>query len=435
MSRRVVVTGRGVVSPLGIGLDAHWAAGLAGRSAIKLSPRLAAHGLPVALAAEIADEALAVPLGRFSRKQLKLCNRMTCFAMLAGSLAAEEASLDPSSVDPTRFGTFLGTFFTALDLSPFLQLLGASESEPEPGRLDLAKANAYCMTTVNPIDYSLKTIPNLSAGHLAIAHNAQGICRVVADAPTGGLQAIAQAAWAIREGLIDMALAGGAEAPLDEMIFMNLCTLGFLAQDGGAPEEACAPFDARRRGTVLGEGAGIVVLEELEHARARSARVLGELLGSGVVGGDDSLYETPDVDGIARRLELAMARALDVAEISEVDVIFANGDGTRERDQAESIAVRALFGSRADKIPLTAPKALHGHLMSAAGPVELITCLRSLEQGIIPPTLHSRHPDPLCDLDYVPNQPRIEPMMRRAMVNGIGLFGESASLVVGRGQD
>lgn len=434
MSRRVVVTGRGVVSPLGIGLQAHWAGALGDRSAIRRSPRLAAQGLPVDLAASISEEALAPHLNRLPRKQLKLLSRVTRLGMLAASLAAEEAGLGPSTVDPTRFGIFLGTFFTALDPAGFLQLLCASESEGKPGTLDLAKANAYCMTSVNPIDYSLKTMPNLSAGHLAIAHNAQGICRVVADPPTGGLQAISQAAWTIREGVADVALAGGAEAPLEELIFMNICTLDYLARDGEPPEEACTPFDGRRRGTVIGEGAGIVVLEELEHARSRSARVLGELLGSGVVGGHHSFYPTPDVGGIAKRLGLAMARALELANTREVDLIFANGDGTRVRDQAETIAVKSLFGDQARKIPLTAPKAMHGHLLSAAAPVELITCLLALERGIIPPTLNYREPDPLCDLDYVPNQPRRQPAMRTAMINSIGLFGESATLVVRRGE-
>jgi len=372
---------------------------------------------------------LAPHLSRFPRKQLKLLSRVTRFGMLAAALAVEEAGLGTSTLDPTRFGIFLGTFFTAMDSAGFLELFSASESLSEPGSLDLARANAYCMSNVNPIDYSLKTMPNLSAGHLAIAHNAQGICRVVADPPTGGLQAIGQAAWAIREGLADVALAGGAEAPLEEMVFMNFCTLDYLTSGG---ESTCSPFDARRCGTVLGEGAGMVVLEELEYARARSATVRGEILGSGVAGGDDSLYRTPDSDGIARRLGLAMARALAFADPDEIDVIFANGDGTRTRDRAETAAVRALFGGRAERIPLTAPKATQGHLLSAAGPVELITCLLSLERGIIPQTLHYRESDPLCDLDYVPNQPRRQPTMRAAMINGIGLFGESASLAVRR---
>jgi 3-oxoacyl-[acyl-carrier-protein] synthase II len=378
----------------------------------------------VDLAAEIPDDALLPHLSRLPRKQLKLFSRVTRFGMLAAALAVEEAGLGSAPLDRTRLGVFLGTFFTALDPSAFLQLLSASESESEPGQLDLAKANSYCMNNVNPIDYSLKTMPNLSAGHLAIAHNAQGVCRVVADPPTGGLQAISQAAWAIREGLIDAALAGGAEAPLEELVFMNFCALDHLTRG-----TACLPFDARRRGTVLGEGAGMVVLEELEHARSRSARVLGELVGSGMVGGSHILYHAPDVEEIARRLGLAMTRALGAADPGEIDVVFANGDGTQVRDQAETAAVKSLFRERAPAIPLTAPKAMQGHLFSAAGPVELITCLLSMERGIIPPTLNYQEPDPLCDLDYVPNQPRRRPT-RLAMLNSIGFFGESATLVV-----
>ena len=430
--RRVAITGVGVVSPLGMGAEEHWAGLVSGRSAIKRSGRLANQGFPVAVAAEIPEPMLRDQFQRLPRKQIKLFSRVMLFGMIASSMAVEDGGLRNGSVDPSRCGVFLGTFFTTLDFSVFLHWMAEAESACVAETLDLGKANAYCMTSINPVDFSLKTMPNLAAGHIAIGHNAQGFCRVIADGCTGGLQAVGQAFLAIKEDKVDVALCGGAEAPLEEFVFLNLCTLDFLARTG-EPSRLCSPFDRSRSGAVLGEGAGMLVLEELERAQSRGARIYGEVVGYGSAAGDAMIERNPArVEAVAERLGLAMSSALREAKVESVDLIAANGDSTITNDLAETRAIKRLFGPRARSIPISASKATHGHLISGSGALDLITGLLALDRGIIPPTLNLRDPDSQCDLDYVRNLPRKKEGMRYALVNGVGLFGESACIVVRR---
>src|SRR3990172_5944440 len=277
--RRVAITGVGFVFFGGWGLEENWVGLVSGRSAIKRSGRLANQGFPVAVAAETPEPMLRDQFQRLPRKQIKLFSRVMLFGMIASSMAVEDGGLRNGSVDPSRCGVFLGTFFTTLDFSVFLHWMAEAESDCVAQTMDLGKANAYCMTSINPVDYSLKTMPNLAAGHIAIGHEVQGFCRVIADGCTGGLQAIGQAFLAIKENQLDVALCGGAEAPLKEFVFVNLCTLDFLARGATDPSRLCSPFDGSRSGAVLGEGAGMLLLEEHEHARSRGAQIYGEIIG------------------------------------------------------------------------------------------------------------------------------------------------------------
>jgi len=431
--RRVVITGLGAVSPLGIGIEEHWSGLISSRSAIKRSSRLADQGFPMDVAAEIPESTLRSQLYRLPRKQLKLFSRVMLFGMIASSMAVEDSGLSNGSFDSSRCGVFLGTFFTTLDFPALLHWMGEAESNGVAETLDLGKANAYCMTSINPVDYSLKTMPNLAAGHIAIGHNAQGFCRVIADGCTGGLRAIGQGFLAIKENQLDVALCGGAEAPLEEFVFLNLCTLDFLARADKEPNRLCSPFDQSRSGAVLGEGAGILVLEELERAHSRGAHIYGEIVGYGSTAGDAMLdRRDKKVEAVAKRLGLAVRSALREAEVETVDLIAANGDSTKTNDLAETQAIKELFGPSARSIPISASKAAHGHLISGSGALELITGLLALNRATIPPTLNLTDPDPQCDLDYVPNQPREKKGMKVALVNSVGLFGESASIVVRR---
>ncbi len=422
MKRRVVITGIGVVSPLGVGMEAHWASVRSGVSAVRRLGRLSALRFPVDFGAEVPADALEGPL--LPRKQLKLYNRATWLGMVAASLAMEGAGLRESPPDPTTFGIFLGTLFTTYDLPLFLEHLAHAESDRTPNTLDLGKANAYCMASVSPITFSLKVLPNLAAGHMAIAFDARGFCRTLADGCTGGLQAVGQAFSVISRGELDLALCGGTETPLEELILADLCAMGLLAEEVEEPSKACRPFDARRNGIVLGEGAGMLVLEERERAIRRGAGIYGEVAGFGVSAGEGSL------EGIREGLRRAMGVALEEAGEGVVDYIQANGDSTPVHDRAETEAIKGVFGPGGGGIPISATKSMHGHLISASGPVELITCLLALKHGIIPPTINYEAPDPFCDLNYVVNSPRPKPGMRTAMVNAIGFLGESASLVV-----
>lgn len=431
--RRVAITGIGIVSPLGMGKEEHWAGLASGRSAIGRSGRLAGHGFPIDVAAEIPEKALKDQLYRLPRKQLKLFSRVMLFGMIASSMAIEDSGLGARPPEASRWGVFLATFFTTLDFRAFFPWMAESELDGGTETLDLGKANSYCMTSINPVDYSLKTMPNLAAGHIAISHNLQGFCRVIADGCTGGLQSIGQGYLAIRESQLDVALCGGAEAPLEEFVFLNLCTIDFLARMNREPDQLCSPFDQSRSGTVLGEGAGMLVLEELEHARSRGARIYGEVVGYGCAAGDARIDRKAErVDAVAERLSLAMKTALGESGPDTVDLIGANGDSTPINDLAETRAIKRVFGSRAGKIPISASKAAHGHLISGAGALELITSLLAMDRATIPPTLNLSNPDPQCDLDYVVDGPRATGPMRGALVNSVGLFGESASIVVRR---
>jgi 3-oxoacyl-[acyl-carrier-protein] synthase II len=421
----------GIVSPLGIGKEAHWAGLASGRTAITRSERLASQDFPVQVAAVIPDSTLHEHLHRLPRKQLKLFSRVMRFGMIASALAVEDSALGNSAIDPTRCGVFLGTFFTTLDLPAFLHWMSEAESTASAETLDLCRANSYCMTSINPVDYSLKTMPNLAAGHIAIGHNAQGFCRVIADGCTGGLQAVGQAFLAIRENQLDMALCGGAEAPLEEFVFVNLCTLDFLGRNGAEADGACRPFDTERSGAVLGEGAAMLILEEWERARGRGAPIYGEIVGYGVSAGDATVrMELERVKAVAERVGLAMESALGQARVESVDLIAANGDSTRINDLAEARAIRQVFGTRAKEISISASKPMHGHLISGSGPLEMSGALLALNRDLIPPTLNLRRAEEQEHLNYVSGRGLERRGMQTALVNTIGLFGESASVVV-----
>ena len=426
MDRRVVITGRGVLSPLGVGTERHRAGLVAGRSVIHRNERLYTLGFPQSCGGEIPRQELEELAPVIPQKQKKLMNRATILASMASFLAAQEASLQTAEIDPTRIGVFLATWFTFYDLSSFMRCLVGTEVEGNGRIMDSEKVNLQCMEKMNPVD-SLKLLPNLSAGHLAIFHHAQGCSRVVADGWRGGILAVAQGAEAIRYGELDVVLAGGSDTPLEEGIFCDLSVLEVAAKNGRETAGLCRPFDRDRCGTVFGEGAGVVVLEEREHALKRGAPILGEIAGSSSCAPRRCGHQ-----GDALRLSIKKALEESGLEPAEVDLIHANGDGTKEHDRAEWQAIQEFFGIRASAIPVTATKSIHGHLLSAAGVVELISSLMMLDLGVIPPIANCDSPDPDCDLDLVRELPRRTAGMKTALLNAVGLFGEAASLVVRR---
>lgn len=404
--RPVVITGRGIVSPLGIGFDQHWSAMVRGEAALVRSPRLGALGLPSSRGAEVPAEMLTPHLARFPRKQQKLYNRMTLLAMVAAALAMEDAGLALGDVDPTRLGIYLGVNVVSWELSLLLEFLGASESDTRPGELDLARANAYCMRAINPLDYSIKALPNLTAGYVAIAHNAQGACRAYTDGAVGGLLAIGDAYWAIREGDLDVALAGGADAQVEEMIYASAIGMGIGARDGQAGS-----------GMTLAEGSAFLVLEAEDRARARGAARRARLLGwSSVLGGSRLAAETePDI--LAGRISRAMLEGLGAAGLTRADLLALHGDGTAVVEAAERAGVEALpVGSR--PLASVALKRLHGHLGAATAPAETLACSACLQHGMIPRAIFE---------GFVPAV-SVEPAT--ALVNAVGLFGEVACLAL-----
>src|SRR2546425_857612 len=280
--RTVLLTGRGVVSPLGVGIAQHWEALCAGRTAVGRLDRLAALGLGGSRGAEVAPAALQPHLARFSRKQQNRYSRPTLLAMLGAALAMEDAGLGPGAGDPSRFGVLLGVSTLAWDLSAMIEYLVASESPEAPAVLDMARANGFCLRSINPLDYSLKTLPNLIAGHVAIANDTRGFCRAITEGPVGGARAIGDAFGLIADGDLDVALCGGADDQLDELFFATHWGAGVIGSDDGRP------------GLVPGEGSGLLVLEEAEHALARGAPVHGEMAGVASGAGDGRLAGDDD---------------------------------------------------------------------------------------------------------------------------------------------
>ncbi len=406
-SRAVVLTGRGVVSPLGVGAGQYWEGLRAGRAAVGPMARLASLGLPVSRGAEIAPDLLAPHLGRLPRKQQKLYNRATLLAMLAGALAMEEAGLGPGAGDPERLGVVLGVNVLSWDLVSMAQYLAAAESPEAAGRLDMASANAFCMHQINPLDYSLKTLPNLAAGHLAIAHEARGACRALLEGPVGGARAIGQAAHMIAEGALDVALCGGTDAPLEGLIFASYWGSGLLASDAGD-----------QAGFVAGEGSGLLVLEAAERARERGAAIHGEILGSAAAAGDGRLTPAADPEALGRRLARVIEEVL--AEAGGMpDLIALHADGAPAHDDAEERALAAVFGPDAGGPRRLRLKRAHGDLGAASSPVELLGCSLAIEYGMLPAGVANGD-------GGGPGSPE------RALILSLGFFGECAAVMLGK---
>lgn len=426
MSRRVVVTGVGVVSPLGIGGPEHWTALTTGRSAVARVDRLAQLGFPVAVAAEVPPPAVALCLARLPRKQAKLYNRATMFAMTAAWLAAEEAAIAPPVADPARAGVFLATVFIPYPVQSVLQLLPTVEAADARNRADLGRALKQCMVGVNPLDLSLKIVPNLTAGHVAIHFGLRGACRTVADGWTGGLHAIAQAATAIAEGELDLAFCGGTECPLEDLVFADLCSTDLLSPAADPPERTCRPFGAGRQGTVAGEGAAVLVLEAEEHALRRGARVRAECAGFGAASGE------PSPEGVCDSLGRAMRAAMADGRCDTADAVCLHGDGSVRNDLGEAAAVRALAGAAGGRPAAYATKGAHGNLFSAAGPLDAAGAVMALEQGVLPASPNCDAPDPACALALATDTPRRVARLRTVVVNALGAFGEAACLAIRR---
>ncbi|PYM34818.1 MAG: hypothetical protein DME15_07845 [Candidatus Rokuibacteriota bacterium] len=386
MQRRVVLTGRGVVSPLGVGIAQHWDAVRAGRLAVGRVERLAALGLPASTGAAVSAELLQPHLGRLPRKRQKLYNRATLLGMLGASLAMEDAGL-------------------GWDLAAMTDYLVASESKPAPGTLDMALANRFCMHNINPLDFSMKTLPNLAAGHVAIAHDAQGFCRVLTEGNVGGARAVGDAYRLVAEGDLDVALCGGADAQLEELLFAHYWGTGVIASDDGS-----------HPGYVPGEGSGLLVLEDAEHARARGVRLHGEIVGFASSAGGGQWVTYDDAERQAERLVRALAAAVEEAEATP-DVVSLHADGIPVHDRAEEIALARVFGGRADAMTRLRPKRLHADLGAAASPVELLACSAALAHATLPAVVAAGPPERPAAL-------------REALVISLGLFGECVALIL-----
>ncbi len=423
--RRVVVTGLGVVAPNGVGKEAFWEACVAGRSGVGPIRSFDASRHPVQIAAEVKDFDVTPYVAPAHRKTLKIMGRAMRFGVAAAALALRDSALDLERIDPERFGVSMGTGIVPTDLPEISPAL--VKACDEHGRLDPTRLGECGAEALFPL-WILKYLPNMAAAHISILFNAQGPNNTITTACSAGTQAIGEAFRLISRGDADFMLAGGADSRIDPLLLLAYTALGALSLGLRPPPEVSRPFDADRDGFVLGEGAGVLLLEELEHARRRGAVVYAEVTGFGSSFDAYSVTKPdPDGKGAAR----AMSWALREAQVDEqdVDYISAHGTSTRLNDQMETHAVKRVFGERARQLPLSSIKSMIGHLIGAAGAVQAVALALTLNDGVLPPTINYQRPDPECDLDYVPNSAR-EVRVKTALANSFGFGGQNAALVM-----
>ena len=410
--RRVVITGLGVVSPIGSDLDTFWNSLLEGRSGVR---RLACFD-PTYFTSKIAAEVKNFdPSPYLSAKEIKRTDRFVQFAVVAAKKAMDDSKVDMTKEDPARIGVIVGSGIGGLHTveSEHKQFLALG---PEKGP-----------SRISPFIIPM-LIVNMATGQISIKMGLKGPNSTVATACATGNHAIGDSLRMIQRGDADMMLGGGSEAAITHMGFGGFCALKALSTAyNDCPEKACRPFDKTRDGFIMGEGAAVVVLEELEHALKRNANIYCELIGYGSSG--DAYHMTapdPEGDGGIRCMSASLKDGGVKAE--DVDYINAHGTSTLYNDRIETLAIKKVFGTHAKKVAISSTKSVMGHLLGAAGGAEMIVTALTIKEGIIPPTINYETPDPECDLDYVPNKPR-SAKVKVAMSNALGFGGHNATLV------
>ncbi|QWK09678.1 MAG: beta-ketoacyl-ACP synthase II [Thermoflexus hugenholtzii] len=410
---RVVITGMGAITPLGNDVETFWRNVVAGRSGVGPITLFDASAMKTRIAAEVKG---FDPEAWFGRKEARRMDRYAQFALAATQQALQDARLDPAHVDRERVGVILGTGI---------------------GGIGALVQGVETLMTRGPDRISPFMVPMMLAdtapGLIAIAYGFRGPNMAVVTACASGTNAIGEAMHLIRRGDADVVIAGGAEAAILPVAVAAFNVMGAISTRNEEPERASRPFDRTRDGFVMGEGAGILILERLEHARARGARIYAEVVGYGTSA--DAYHITAPLEN-GEGAALAMRRALADAGLSprDIDYINAHGTSTPLNDKSETQAIKAVFGEAAYDVPISSTKSMIGHLLGAAGAVEAIVCIRAITDGVIPPTINYEHPDPECDLDYVPNVARRKPV-RTAMSNSFGFGGHNACVIFRRYED
>ena len=405
--RRVVITGLGAVTPVGLTASESWQAVKDGMCGIAPITQFDSTGMKVHLAAEVKG---FDPANCMTKPEAKHMGRFTQFAVACAKEALADAAFDPAQADLDRCGVIISSGIGGLSIT---------ESEHDRG-----KEKGW--DRVSPF-YIPMGICNMAAGQVAILSGFKGMCSCPVTACAGGTNAVGDAFHYIRDGYADAMLCGGTEASVTPLAIGGFTSMKALTQ-AEDPARASIPFDAERSGFVLGEGAGMLLLEELDHALARGARIYAEVVGYGAT--CDAYHMTaprPDGSGGAKAMALALADGGAVPE--DVDYINAHGTSTRLNDAGETAAVKTVFGSHAYKLAMSSTKSMTGHMLGAAGAVEAIFTALSLHDGFLPATIHYQTPDPECNLDVVPNEGRsVE--IRYAMSNSLGFGGHNGSLLM-----
>jgi 3-oxoacyl-[acyl-carrier-protein] synthase II len=412
LERRVVVTGMGMVSPLGLSVEETWQALLAGRSAVSAITDFSTEGFPTRMAAQVRGFDALDYLGQ---KDARRAGRFAQFAAAAASEAILQAKLDFEREDRTRVGLQIGNAIGGL---PVIEDQTITLREKGPRR-------------INPV-FVPTVIVSAAPCLLAVLWGIKGPTHAPAAACATGIVAIGEAMRNLRWDDADVMLAGGTESTITPLALAAFSRLGALSTRNDDPAHACRPFDASRDGTVIGEGAAVMVLETAQHALRRGAPILAEVLGYGLT--EDGFHMTapdPNGDGAIRAMRLALADA--GVEPADVDCIVAHGTGTPLNDVAETRAIHAVFGSHAHRLLITSNKGAIGHTLGAAGAVSSVIGAKAILEGLVPHTINLEAPDPECDLDYVPHQPR-HAQVKTVLVNAIGFGGQNASLILRRWQ-
>ncbi len=412
-SRRVVITGVGAVTSLGLSAQETWEGMVAGRSGVGYITAFDSTLFEVHIASEVRNFKPEEVLGR---RQVRRLDRFTQFAVYSAQMAVEDSGLDlPPATDEEadRIGVIVGS-----------GIGGLIEIETQHRRL-LEQGPGRISPFMIP-----KLMVNAASGNISIRFGVKGPNTAVATACASGAHAVGDAMRVIQRDEADVMITGGSEAAVTGMGIGGFDAMRAISRRNDDPQGASRPFDLDRDGFVMGEGAGILVVEELEHARKRGARIYAEVVGYGA-SGDASHIAAPEPEG--KGAALAISRALKDAHLNpdDVDYINAHGTSTPLGDITETRAVHTVFGPHADRLPISSNKSMVGHLLGASGGVELIMTARTLVEGLMPPTINYHTPDPQCDLDYVPNDAR-EATVEVAMSNSFGFGGHNCSLVLKR---
>lgn len=408
MKHRTVITGMGVISPVGNTVEDFWKSLTQGVSGIDFVTRFDVSDMPTKVAGEVKD---FEPTNWLDKKESRHMDRFAQFAVAAAKMALDDSGLDLDQIDKKRAATVLGCG------------IGGVTTFEEQKEIMMAKGPGRVSPFFVPM-----LISNMAAGHVSIAFGLQGPSSTVVTACASATNAIGEAMRLIEQGEADIVVAGGTEAPLTPLAFAGFCSMKAMSTEKEDPKAASRPFDARRTGFVMGEGAGILILESLEHAQARKARIYAELAGYGSTA--DAYHITtpvPGGEGAAR----AMLKAIEGAGVKpeDVDYINAHGTGTGANDSTETAAIKAVFREHANQVAISSTKSMTGHLMGATGAIEAIASVLAIQNGIIPPTINYGEADPACDLDYVPNQARAR-NVKVAMSNTFGFGGHNATIVI-----
>ncbi len=406
--RRVVITGIGLVSPLGIGTEKNWQAISQGKCGIGLISHFDASQYTSKIAGQVKD---FDPLDFFEKKEMRKMDRFIQYAVAAAQLAVQDSGVDLARLEGDRCGVYVGSGIGGIGS---IEEAHKTLLEKGPGR-------------VSPF-FLVQTIINEASGQISIKFKARGPNSAIATACSSGTHAAGDSFRIIARGDADIMLAGGAEAPITPLGVAGFCAMRALSVRNDEPERASRPFDAERDGFVVGEGAGILVLEELGLALKRDARIYAEIVGYGM-SGDAYHVTSPSLDG--EGATRSMERAIEDACIDpgEVNYINAHGTSTFYNDKIETLAVKRVFGDHAYELSISSTKSMTGHLLGAAGGIEIGYTALCLKNQVIPPTINYEHPDPECDLDYVPNKSR-PAEINYALSNSFGFGGTNGTLLL-----